>query len=202
MSQEATEKVDDPRARSAETKRRNSSNKILGAAALRFHLDGYATAKIEDIAEHSMSAATIYNHFHAKDRLGLAVLEDTFSSMLKATESDPDRRPRDVLTVGRILQDVLSCYDGIGFALVGERERTDRPNSELIPTIYEHFRATITDGQATGDIRTDFPAESMADLLIDTIVTDSLLPSADPEQSLMRLTILADGMRAGSQAGE
>jgi AcrR family transcriptional regulator len=202
MSELDNTEVGDYRARGAETQRRNSRNKIIGAAALHFFQDGYTSTSMGDIVVPSVSRATIYNRFASKDQIGTAVLESTFSSTIEAADADPGTRPTDVLAVSRLLQDVLSYYDGIGSALAGERARTGLPNTDLIPDIYARFQAVLTEGQANGDIRTDISADLMSDLYIDTIVTDSLSPSADPEQSMMRLTVLADGMRAGVSGGE
>src|SRR5687768_18494101 len=95
MSFSADERLDDPRARSARTKRHRTRTALITAADAAFAARGWAGTRMEDIAAAAdVSVATAYNYFPSKHAMLAAVYGPHVRTLLMQAERDiEDGRP-------------------------------------------------------------------------------------------------------------
>lgn len=177
----------DARKRSAETRRRNSRNQILGAAALIMNGRGYYFASIADISEESgRGQATIYNLFERKSKLALRLLDTTFMALHKQDlELTDGAAAADVPGMLRRFAQSIEQYPGIALAFTQELEKAG------LQTVYDSLHETrdamlggVVNRQESGQIRRDLSAENVRDLILDeALAANSAYVSPTPGYS-------------------
>jgi AcrR family transcriptional regulator len=122
--------------RTADPRRREV---ILAAARQTFERDGFANARMQDIARRArMAVGTLYLYFDSKDALARAIASDTFAAagavMVQILEEKPLTRSRVRLLVKRVF-DVVLDNEAVG--------RLGIPLSGVAPTLAPEAYATV-----------------------------------------------------------
>ena len=169
------------RVRSGETKRHNSQRTILAGAAGAFALDGYAdTTLVSLVSElNKVSTATLLNHFETKSTLGLAVIDSTYSSMVK--NEAYQSKVASVHGSTMLFAETLGFYSGVFSALTDEMARTGKPLAALLPNVHE-------------SISTAANSDETADICISLAIAAAMCGGESNEQAQATLSIMLDGI--------
>lgn len=142
---------------------RNTKARIVNAAWKLFYEQGYEDTTVEDIIfESETSKGSFYHYFDGKDAL-LSSLSVLFDERYEELMQRPDL-PENSLELLQYLNrnlfetientvsiDLLSRLFSSQLVTHGEKHLLDRSR-----TYYKLLRRIVTDGQAKGEIRTDF----------------------------------------------
>ena len=127
---------------------RNTKGRIVAAAWKLFYEQGYEDTTVEDIIfESETSKGSFYHYFDGKDALlsSLSVLfDEKYEELMRAED-----RPQESLELLAWLN--LSRLFSSQLVTKGEKHLLDRNR-----TYFKLLRQIISEGQANGEIRTDF----------------------------------------------
>ncbi len=153
---------------------------IVEAGLRLVHRDGFAGTGVAAIAAAGGAPkGSFYNHFASKDDFGLAVLDRYFDDVraaLAATVGDDGLAPLErVRAYFVLLRELGEPEHHARGCLIGNLSAEAAPASAVIRTRLDELlglwtaaiAAAIADGQATGDVRDDVPAATLATLLLD-----------------------------------
>jgi AcrR family transcriptional regulator len=196
MSSPIDEPSDDPRIRSARTKRLRTRTALITAADAAFAAHGWAGTRIEDIAAAAdVSAATAYNYFPSKHALLAAVFGPHLHALVAQAERDiSDGRPVvDALTnqihaLARLSWRHRGLTAAFTAAVLDYTVRVGRPADPadqadprtLVP-LPEALRGLIERGQATGELHRFPPAVEISGMIINLLLLRSINRDERPE---------------------
>lgn len=180
------ETLDDPRRRSAETKRRRSRESLLSSARELFRTRGWGGTRMEDIAATAgVSTATAYNHFSSKHAIMAHAYRPVLESAL-APPSPESLHPPAILESIRLhvgslanatrdeqaltLAFIGAVQDATVLRAGGAPEPGDPDDPRSIVPLPMHLSALLIQGQEAGQLR-PFPhghdvAVSVTNLLL------------------------------------
>lgn len=172
------------RARKKRALRRN----ILARAAERFSARGSADTRIEEIAaDLEVSAATVFNYFGSKDAILLEIAKDLIADLERALDprsdaSLEDRSKTESSKSNSTAQDwsiamerlerAFNARPSMNRRLCGELMRVTLPHEvgrEIVSRIHRALTRRIEQGQQRGEIRADYPSETLAELVADML---------------------------------
>jgi AcrR family transcriptional regulator len=156
---------------------RNSNatrEKILGAAFVRFHKDGFRAASIRDILEDTgLTKGALYHHFPSKAALGYAVVDEHMRYLISelaatfASTDDPISTMQDLIRT-RVLNAPWEMLR-MGCPLTNLAEEMSHHDDgfyERVSVIFAELRSVLAGalarGQTAGTVRSDISAEGMA----------------------------------------
>jgi TetR/AcrR family transcriptional repressor of nem operon len=163
---------------SASKPKQGTREKIVSAAADRFHALGYSACGVQEIVDVAgVPKGSFYNYFKAKELLAVEVLgtywEGVDIDMLGDKSVDPVERIR-----GHF-EHIAALYAGFGYergCLIGKfiqelSETTPRIRKDVVGEIVRWvalLASTIREGQADGSIDSELDADKMARFLINS----------------------------------
>ncbi len=206
------ERLADPRARAALTKRTRTRAALIAAADSAFSRRGWAATRIEDIADAAgVSPATAYNHFPTKHSLLGAVYEPHVRGLIRQAEQD--------IAAGRSVVEALidqvnalarlSWYHrgltaSFTAAVLDYTIRTGKapdPDDVADPRILAPLNVPllklIQHGQATGELRSHPPADEMSGIVVNLLLVRSVTREDEPPAVTadLLLTLLFGALR-------
>ena len=157
-----------------ERRKRARREKIFRVARDLFLAQGIETTTVEQIAQAAdIAPATFFNHFHNKQavvqEMAVRVLEGYWAS-LEEQRKRPVRAPEWLLAFAQQASDFIQRTPDLMRAVLLELMRSklnDAGEGPRIATIYGLFAAILADGQAAGDVRSDFDANFLAGVAAD-----------------------------------
>jgi TetR/AcrR family transcriptional repressor of nem operon len=179
-------------------------DQILDAGLKVMFHKGYVGASVRDIvAEAPAPQGSFTNHFRSKEDFAREVLDryfDDLHRLVVETLGDGSHTPRQRLR--RYLDTITERLAGDGFSrgcLIGDLSLEAAPQSEKLrerlAEIFAEWRAPfaacIAEGQAAGQIATDFDPEDLAEFLLSSwegaILRMKVARSAEPLERFKRI---------------
>jgi AcrR family transcriptional regulator len=161
----------------------DTRQRLLAAAARVYGRDGLNGATTRAIADEAgVNEVTLFRHFHSKDKLLAAVVGENFGAV------SPTQAPLPALT-GDLRADVLALarhYEALFTenlplirAMLGEihhqgREHEKHVVSGVFRPVKEALIARLDAARASGELRSEFSGELLADLFSGMIFTEVL----------------------------
>ena len=153
-----------------------AAQRIVEAARAHFFSHGFRSVTMDDLAaELGISKKTLYAHFPGKTALLEAVLADKFAGVSATLETITREHPHDF---SRALHELLTAtqreLDEIKPPFVRDMRQkaphvfkmVERRRADLIQ---RHFGKLFVEGQRTGMVRKDIPANLMIEILLATV---------------------------------
>ena len=185
---------------------------ITEAAETVFARQGYAAAKMADIAaEAGVAAGTLYNYFASKEEVFQSIIQrgaDQFGAVVVNARriEDPLARIRHLMTE---TNDLLANHGATYLMYVQmkggiEAQRLDRddPWADLERTYVEEVSSALRSGQSLGLVRDDLDARDLALALngiVDAQVIDWVKAGCPPRERVVNadlaLAVFLDGAR-------
>ena len=151
---------------------------LLQTASKLFAEQGYARTTTAQLAQQAgVTEPIIYRHFASKRDLFVALIEETGNTTLKIWEeslenaSDPAERLEILLRQNPMI--ALGDEEAIAYRVIIQ-SITEVDDSEIHKAVNAHFHALhdfltaqVSDAQKAGEVRTRFPAEMIAWMLVD-----------------------------------
>src|SRR5205823_92736 len=151
----------------------SSRQRIVDAARAHFFSHGFRSVTMDDLAEElAISKKTLYAHFPSKIALREAVLADKFAGVEAKLEEIARAFPRDFsAALHELLANTQRELDEIKPPFVRDMRQkapqafkiVERRRAELIQRF---FGKLFAEGQRTGMVRKDLPAELMIEILL------------------------------------
>src|SRR6058998_2244786 len=161
------------KSRSRSRKRDPNRQRIVDAARFHFFSHGFRSVTMDDLAEElGMSKKTLYAHFPSKIALLEAVLADKFTSLEAKLEEITRAYPHNFpAALHELLASTQRELDEIKPPFVRDMRQkapqvfkiVERRRAELIQRC---FGKLFVEGQRTGMVRKDLPAELMIEILL------------------------------------
>jgi TetR/AcrR family transcriptional regulator, transcriptional repressor for nem operon len=179
------------------TKGEKTKEKIIQAAAELFLRKGFIATSISDLLEATgVTKGSLYFHFSGKDDIALAVLENAeeeFMAFLDAALAGPSPAAK----LDNFFRQALDahCRRGfIGGCLFGNTalEASDSNDlyaqraSTLFTKWIANIRTVVADAQAAGQVRTDLPADILAQFVVSSIEGGIMLARLRKEEEPLR----------------
>ena len=178
--------------------------KILDAAALQFKKKGFSETSISDIMKSAkLGVGTFYNYFESKEELLLILLkniakevEDAVKERLEKNLSSLQILDETTLLMSRLIDEnkfVLPLF-------LSASEHSDKPEllptRKYTPTFKPIFEIILKRGQANGEIRSDVPADLIAEMFhsIYQAASFSKLDISFQENIKLKVRLLIDGI--------
>ena len=188
-----------------ELKKKQSRQRILDAAVVLFKSSGFSETSIADIMKSAkLGVGTFYNYFDSKESLLLALLESIADKVDKAVEVGKTKKLSSLQLLDTACNTTAKLLDENRFVLplfLSASEHSDKP--ELLPTrnytpIFKPiFEIIITDGQSKNEIRSDVPADLIAEMFHSIYQAASFSKLSIPFQNNVKLKVclLIDGIK-------
>jgi TetR/AcrR family transcriptional repressor of nem operon len=153
-------------------------DKIVAAAAERFHALGYTACGVQEIVDAAgVPKGSFYNYFKAKELLAREVLSDYWAGARLDVLADKSIAPRERLH--RHFEHIASRYKKFGYEHGCLVTKFMHEVSDLTPSLQSDLRSqlgkwtaliadTIREGQADGSISKDIDADRTARYLLST----------------------------------
>ena len=203
---------DDPRARSARTKRDRTRRALLDAADATFGSRGWADTRMEDVAAAAgVSAATAYNHFPSKHVLVGSVYGPLVRPLLSEAEQDiaAGRPVVDALTdqvraLARISQRYRrltaafwSAVEDYTIKVGGPPDPADDGDPRTLAPVPTPLRMLIEHGQRTGQLRPFPSALDVSGMIVNLLLLRSINRKDEPADvtAELLLTVLFGMLR-------
>ena len=178
MAREPTDKSS-KKSRSADAGRRQlvpGAQRIVEAARAHFFSHGFRSVTMDDLAaELGISKKTLYAHFPGKTALLEAVLADKFAGVSATLDQITREHPYDFsVALHELLAATQRELDEIKPPFVRDMRQkaphvfkmVERRRADLIQ---RHFGKLFVEGQRTGMVRKDIPANLMIEILLATV---------------------------------
>lgn len=200
--------------------RHSNKQALLDAGRRVMFRQGFNGATVRDIvAEAGVPQGSFTNHFASKEQFGGEVLDQYFANvrtLLAASLGDKTLTPRARLE--RYLDLIVGRLEADGFrrgCLIGdmslELTQTSETIREQLRVLFEQwlqpFTECIAEGQASGEFRSDFPPDDLADFFLASwqgaILRMKVERDGAPLMRFRRIvfaTIMKDGMEGDAIA--
>ena len=179
MAQELTDKSSKKSRPSADAGRRQldpAAQRIVEAARAHFFSHGFRSVTMDDLAaELGISKKTLYAHFPGKTALLEAVLADKFAGVSATLDQITREHSHDFsVALHELLAATQRELDEIKPPFVRDMRQkaphvfkmVERRRADLIQ---RHFGKLFVEGQRTGMVRKDIPANLMIEILLATV---------------------------------
>ncbi|TYZ31074.1 TetR/AcrR family transcriptional regulator [Selenomonas caprae] len=191
-----------------ERKKMLSRQAILAAAVEQFSHKGFKETSVADIMNAAdLGIGTFYNYFQSKEEILVQLMQEMVREVAtELKELRAQNRPaRDLLEAGcritaafldknrYVLPLFLSAADHSGLP-----EGSDKQTKVLSPGFKVIFERILREGQEKGEVRSDVPAELIAEMFhsIYQAAAFSKLNISFQENVAMKTRLLLDGIRA------
>jgi AcrR family transcriptional regulator len=192
-----------------DSRRARIRQRILDAAGQRFAAEGYAKARVEEIARHAgVSKGLVYVHFRNKEELLQRVLEQTLNGWREATREAMERvdgvceaiavMHRASIEYARrnpVLRTILMRDAGLLLALDDEAPRRS------MEVWRQRLIALLERGVESGELRADLDVERSADVIrllhrafLDRLYGDGVIQVTDPRLIEASVDVLLHGL--------
>lgn len=187
--------------------------RILDAAVAVFAERGFFVSRISDIADRAdVADGTVYLYFKNKDEILVSAINTAFDGFMSRARTELEKLPSPTERLRRLAYlhlEALGSNRNLAVVFQMELRQSTRSLSEFSHQhLVEYFklvRQAISDGQASGEFRTDMPEKIAANCFfgaIDEMVTSWVLsekdyPLANAADPL--LDILLGGMRPANR---
>ena len=163
---------------SASKRKLSTREKIVSAAADRFHEFGYSACGVQEIVDAAgVPKGSFYNHFKAKELLAVEVLGTYWQDVKIDLLADKSVGP--VERIRGHFEHIASLYAQFGYergCLIGKfvqelSETTPRIRDDVVAEIVRWIKllaSTIREGQADGSIAPELDADRIARFLINS----------------------------------
>lgn len=178
--------------------------KILDAAALNFKRKGFSETSIADIMKvANLGVGTFYNYFESKEELLLALLKELADKVENAVEEGEKANLTSLQLLEHACKVMAKLLDENRFVLplfLSASEHSDKPDllptRKYTPTFKPVFEIILKRGQQNGEIRTDIPADLIAEMFhsIYQAASFSKLQIPFQENILLKVKLLIDGI--------
>ena len=178
--------------------------KILDAAALKFKHKGFSETSIADIMKAAhLGVGTFYNYFETKEELLLALLKELADKVENAVEEGEKANLTSLQLLEHACKIMTKLLDENRFVLplfLSASEHSDKPDllptRKYTPTFKPVFEIILKRGQQNGEIRTDIPADLIAEMFhsIYQAASFSKLQIPFQENILLKVKLLIDGI--------
>jgi TetR/AcrR family transcriptional regulator, transcriptional repressor for nem operon len=156
----------------------STREKIVSAAADRFHALGYSACGVQEIVDAAgVPKGSFYNYFKAKELLAVEVLGTYWESVRIDMLADKGTAPRE--RIRGHFEHIASLYAGFGYergCLIGKfvqelSETTPRIRQDVVGEVVRWIgllASAIREGQADGSIARELDADKIARYLINS----------------------------------
>jgi AcrR family transcriptional regulator len=194
MSSSTDPLPDDPRARAAKTKRDRTRRALLDAADSTFGSRGWASTRVEDVAQAAgVSAATAYNHFPTKHALLGHVYKplihplivqaeldiEAERSMIEALEDQVRALCRVSFRYRKLTAAFWSAVQEYTIRVGGPPDPADEIDPRTLAPVPESLRLLVEHGQRTGELRPFPPATEISGMIANLLLLRSIRASPD-----------------------
>ena len=179
--------------------------KILDAASLLFERQGFSDTSIADIMKAAnLGVGTFYNYFESKEELLLTLLKNLAESVERAVEEGKSASLSSIQLLElacKVLSKLLAENRFVLPLFLSASEHSDKPEllptRKYTPTFKPIFEIVITQGQQNGEIRTDVPADLIAEMFhsIYQGASFSKLDIPFRENIELKVRLLIDGIK-------
>ena len=177
---------------------------ILTAATRQFKLVGFANTSIAGIMQAAgLGVGTFYNYFGSKEEVLLTLaknlredVERSIAAASKVKQSSPELLELTCVCTAKLLDEnrfILPLF-------ISASEHSDKPEQiprSLSPGFRDMFEEIILRGQASGEFRSDVPANIISELIHSIYQTTafSRLEISFQENIRLKIKILLDGIK-------
>ncbi len=188
-----------------ERKKMQSRQEILEAAVKNFSEKGYSKTSIADIMETAdLGTGTFYNYFQSKESVLMCLLARLVQQVADALRENRAAGKSQIELLDIACQVTAAFLDENRFVLPlflsASTMAESRDKGEEIPTpgFKPVYRQIIEEGQRDGEIRTDVPADLIAEMFhsIFQAAAFSKLQLSFQENVALKTRLLLDGIRA------
>jgi len=152
--------------------------RLMEAARAEFSDKGIECATTRGIAERAgCNEVTLFRHFESKQKLLVAVVQDTsgeFSSLCECHGDFSGDLHADLERFARVYNESLERCEGMARALIGEGRRRPTLCKELIGDVLEPFHRSIASyldqKKETGEIRSALDTMAFAEIFTATLM--------------------------------
>ncbi len=186
--------------------------KILDAAALQFERKGFSETSIADIMNAAkLGVGTFYNYFESKEELLLALLEDIAYKVESAVMEGLGKKLSSLKLLeiaGKLMSQLLDENRFVLPLFLSASEHSDKPDSiptrKYTPIFKPIFEIILNKGQTDGEIRSDVPADLIAEMFhsIYQAASFSKLNIPFRENVELKFRILIDGIKVTNKFEE
>ena len=179
--------------------------KILDAASSMFERKGFSDTSIADIMKAAnLGVGTFYNYFKTKEELLLTLLKNLAETLDGAIESGKNNNLSSIELLElacKVLAKLLSENRFVLPLFLSASEHSDKPEllptRKYTPTFKPAFEMIIKQGQSNGEIRTDVPADLIAEMFhsIYQAASFSKLDIPFKENVELKVRLIVDGIK-------
>ena len=187
-----------------EQKKQMFRQRILDAASLQFENKGFSETSISDIMKAAgLGVGTFYNYFESKEELLLTLLKELADKVENAVEEGEKAKLNSLQLLEHACKVMTKLLDENRFVLplfLSASEHSDKPDllptRKYTPTFKPVFEVILKRGQQNGEIRTDIPADLIAEMFHSIYQAASFSKLSIPFQENVKLKvkILIDGL--------
>ena len=178
---------------------------ILEAASVLFERQGFSETSIADIMRAAnLGVGTFYNYFESKEEVLLALLKNLAQKLDRAVEEGKQSHlsSTQLLELAcKVLSKLLAENRFVLPLFLSASEHSDKPEllptRKYTPTFKPIFEIVIKHGQQEGEIRTDVPADLIAEMFhsIYQAASFSKLNIPFRENIELKVRLLIDGIK-------
>ena len=179
--------------------------KILSAASLLFEQQGFSDTSIADIMKAAnLGVGTFYNYFESKEELLLILLKNLAESVDRTVEEGKSENLSSIQLLKlacKVLSKLLAENRFVLPLFLSASEHSDKPEMlptrKYTPTFKPIFELIIKQGQRDKEIRTDVPADLIAEMFhsIYQAASFSKLDIPFKENIELKVRLLTDGIK-------
>ena len=179
--------------------------KILDAASLLFEEKGFSETSIADIMKAAnLGVGTFYNYFESKEELLLTLLKNLAEKVDRAVEEGQVSNLSSIQLLElacKVLSKLLAENRFVLPLFLSASEHSDKPEllptRKYTPTFKPIFETIIRGGQCKGEIRSDVPADLIAEMFhsIYQAASFSKLDIPFKENIELKVRLLIDGIK-------
>ena len=179
--------------------------KILNAASSLFERKSFSDTSIADIMKAAnLGVGTFYNYFESKEELLLTLLKNLAEKLDSAVEEGKASNLSSIQLLElacKVLSKLLAENRFVLPLFLSASEHSDKPEMlptrKYTPTFKPTFEIIIKQGQANGEIRTDVPADLIAEMFhsIYQAASFSKLNIPFRENIELKVRLLIDGIK-------
>lgn len=182
--------------------------RILEAASAQFEAKGFGETSIADIMKAAgLGVGTFYNYFESKEEVLLQLLQDIANKLYQEVDGGNFAKKSSLELLeqaSRVMAKLLSENRFVLSLFLSASEHSDKPESlptrKYTPTFKPIYEIIIKKGQANGEIRSDVPADLIAEMFHSIYQAASFSKLNIPfQQNIeMKVRLLIDGIKINS----
>ena len=188
-----------------EQKKQMYRQRILEAASGQFEHKGFSETSIADIMKAAnLGVGTFYNYFESKEEILLALLKSIANKVEQAVETGTAAKLNSLQLLERASKVMAKLLSENKFVLplfLSASEHSDKPESiptrKYTPTFKPVYEIILKQGQECGEIRSDVPADLIAEMFhsIYQAASFSKLDIPFKDNIELKVRLLIDGIK-------